>query len=258
MSDDTSTPRTALVTGAGKRLGLALARALTADGWAVALHYASSTAEAEDAVAEIARTGGHAIALQADFGDAEATEGLVPRAVAALGPLGLLVNNAAVFERDELGSVEATGFDRQMAINLRAPLLLAQAFAGQLPEGAAGNIVNILDQRVVNPTPHYMSYTASKAALWTLTRTWALALAPAIRVNAIGPGIALPDKDHSDADMARWVEGFPLRRGTTPDEMCRALRFILDAPALTGQMITLDGGQHLGWLHPPSGYPLPR
>ena len=256
MSASRGAAGAALVTGAGRRLGLALAEALAADGWAVALHHGRSAAGAGAAVARIRDGGGRAAALRADLADGEAARGLVPRASDALErPLDLLVHNAAVFRRDDIRDVTAAGWAEHMAVNVAAPVFLTQAFAAQLPPGQAGNIVSMLDQRVFNPTPYYMSYAASKSALWSLTRIWALELAPAIRVNAIGPGIALPEVGSDAASMERWTRRYPLRRGTGPEEIAGALRFILSAPALTGQMIVLDGGQHLGWLHPAEARP---
>jgi NAD(P)-dependent dehydrogenase (short-subunit alcohol dehydrogenase family) len=157
------------------------------------------------------------------------------------------VNNASRFERDEIDSVTRESWDGHLEANLRAPFVLAQGFAAALPAGRCGLIVNLLDERVWNLTPHFVSYTVSKSALWTLTRTLALALAPRIRVNAIGPGPALPSARQSDAQFARQCASLPLRRGTSPEEICQAVRFLLAAGAMTGQMIALDGGQHLGW-----------
>jgi NAD(P)-dependent dehydrogenase (short-subunit alcohol dehydrogenase family) len=240
-------PRVALVTGAAQRIGRAVALALAADGWAVAAHYHASRGLAEALVAEIVGAGGRAVALAADLADENAVAALVPRAAAALGPLGCLVNNASVFENDTAATADRASWDAHLEVNLRAPFVLMQGFAAQLPEAAAGAIINMLDQRVWNLTPYFVSYTVSKTALWTLTQTMALALAPRIRVNGIGPGPTLPSPRQSAAQFERQCASLPLRRGTTPDEIAAAIRFILAASAMTGQMIALDGGQHLGW-----------
>lgn len=242
-----SLPQAALVTGAAKRIGRALALDLAAAGFAVAVHYNGSAEEAEEVVRLIGRGGGRAVALQADLAKEAAVTRLLPAAVEAVGPLGVLVNNASAFERDEWDDATRESWDRHLEPNLRAPFVLAQAFARQLPEGEGGLIVNLLDQRVWNLTPHFVSYTVSKSALWTLTRSLALALAPRIRVNGIGPGPALPSPRQSDEQFARQSASTPLGRGTDPQEICRALRFLLEARSMTGQMIALDGGQHLGW-----------
>ncbi len=237
----------ALVTGAGRRIGRALALELGARGFAVAVHYNGSAEDAAETVRLIGRGGGRAVALQADLGDEAAVARLLPAAAEALGPLGVLVNNASTFERDEWHDATRESWDRHLEPNLRAPFALSQALARQLPEDREGLIVNLLDQRVWNLTPHFLSYSLSKAGLWTLTQTLALALAPRIRVNGIGPGPALPSPRQSDAQFARQAASTPLGRGTDPEEICRALRFLLEARSMTGQMIALDGGQHLNW-----------
>ena len=246
-------PRAALVTGAGKRIGQTIARKLARDGWSVALHYRDSETEAAATVDEIAAAGGRAIALRADLSQESESAALVPRAVDALGPLGCLVNSAASFELDLVESATRESWDKHVEPNLRAPFVLSQAFAQALPEGLGGVIVNLLDQRVWNLTPFFVSYTLSKSGLWTLTRTLALALAPRIRVNAIGPGPTLPSPRQSQKKFQRQCELTPLGRGTTPEEIAAALGFILSAKAMTGQMIALDGGQHLGWAQPELG-----
>ena len=243
-------PGAALVTGAARRIGRAIAEALAADGWAVAVHYAGSRREADALVRAIRGRGGRAVALKADLGRETEAQQLVPRAAAALGPIHCLVNNAAVFERDEALTATRASWDRHMEINLRAPFVLAQAFARQLPRRAMGNVVNLIDERVWNLTPHFTSYTVSKVGLWGLTRALALALAPRIRVNAIGPGPTLPSARQTAAQFRRQNRMMPLGRGTTPEEVAAAVRFILAAPAMTGQMIALDGGQHLAWAQP--------
>ena len=243
-------PRVALVTGAGRRIGRGIALDLARHGWAVGVHYATSAGDAQAVVAEIAQAGGRAAALQGDLADAAATSRLVPACAAALGQPTLLINNAALFQEDRIETLDAALWDRQLAINLRAPVLLAQAFAAGLPANAQGNIVNIIDQRVWRLTPQFFSYTAAKSALWAVTQTLAQALAPRIRVNAVGPGPVLRSIHQSAADFDAEVGATLLEIGTTPAEIAATIRFILDAPAMTGQMIALDGGQHLAWRTP--------
>ncbi|HJU17442.1 MAG TPA: SDR family oxidoreductase, partial [Stellaceae bacterium] len=193
---------------------------------------------------------GRAVTLAADLGDESAVTGLLPQAEAALGPIGVLVNNASVFCNDTVETATRESWAAHLAINLRAPFVLIQSFAARLPPQASGVVVNLLDERVWAPTPLFVSYTLSKAGLWTLTQTMALALAPRIRVNGIGPGPTLPSARQSPEQFARQCAMMPLQRGTSPQEIAAALRFILAAPAMTGQMIALDGGQHLGWAQP--------
>jgi NAD(P)-dependent dehydrogenase (short-subunit alcohol dehydrogenase family) len=245
-----ASPNTALVTGAAKRIGRAIALDLARHGWTVAVHYRHSAAEAVEVVQEIERSGGRAVALQADLACEAHTHALIARAAEALGPLTCLVNSASLFEMDRIETMTRASWDAHIETNLRAPLVLSQDFAAQLPAGAQGNIVNMLDQRVWNLTPYFLSYTVAKAGLWTLTQTLALALAPRIRVNGIGPGPTLPSPRQSPEQFAEQWRAMPLGRGTSPEEICAALQFILSAPALTGQMIALDGGQHLGWAQP--------
>ena len=241
-----ASPKTALVTGAGIRVGRAIALDLARHGWQIAVHYNRSRAPAEEVVDEIRAHGGRAVALRADLSHEKEASRLVPRAAEALGPLTCLVNNAARFKTDTVNSATWESWDTHMKVNLRAPFVLIQAFAAQLPDGAAGNVINLIDQRVWNLTPDFTSYTVSKAGLWTLTRTLALALAPRIRVNAVGPGPTLPSRRQTQAQFDAQCVQTPLGRSTTPEEITDAVRFILGAPALTGQMIALDGGQHLG------------
>ncbi len=247
MAPSPAYPKAALVTGGGRRIGRAIALMLGAEGWAVAVHYHRSRAEAEAVAQEIAAAGGRGVAIAADLRQEAEVETLLPRAAEALGPLGLLVNNAAVFENDTPLGVTRESWDRHLETNLRAPFVLMQHFARALPASAEGAIVNILDERVWSLTPYFVSYTVSKAALWSLTQSLALALAPRIRVNGIGPGPTLPSTRQSEAQFRRQQATMPLQRGTTPEEIAAAVRFILSAPAMTGQMIALDGGQHLGW-----------
>jgi NAD(P)-dependent dehydrogenase (short-subunit alcohol dehydrogenase family) len=227
---------------------------LADEGFAVAVHYLKSRAPAEEVVAAIAARGGKAVALGADLADEDAVKALLPRAVEVLGPVGVLVNNASVFGNDTVDTVTREGWDEHLAVNLRAPFVLMQEFARHLPADAGGSIINLLDERVWSLTPYFVSYTISKAGLWTLTQTMALALAPRIRVNGIGPGPTLPSPRQSHEQFLQQCRSTPLQRGTAPEEIAAALRFILAAPAMTGQMIALDGGQHLGWAQPrPAG-----
>jgi NAD(P)-dependent dehydrogenase (short-subunit alcohol dehydrogenase family) len=244
--------KTALITGAARRIGRSIALALAEDGYAVALciRHDRSDDEAAGLAREIDMRGGRAVVLKADLADHDATARLVPDAAKALGPLTVLVNNASTFEPDEAETMTPASWREHMDVNLRAPAFLAQAFAAQLPKGAQGNIVNIIDQRVWRPNPRFLSYTLSKMALWDLTRLLAQGLAPHIRVNGIGPGPTLANARQSAEDFERQAQATILRRGTTPDEICAAVRFILAAPAMTGQMIALDGGQHLAWETP--------
>lgn len=242
-----SYPRAVLITGAAKRIGRAIALDLAEAGWSVAIHYHSSRAEALALAEDLREKGAAAVALQADLAQEAEVETLLPRAVEELGPLGCLINNASVFEMDLAETMTRQSWDAHLEPNLRAPMVLSQAFAKALPADDGGCIINLLDQRIWNLTPYFMSYSVSKSALWTLTRTLALALAPRIRVNGIGPGPALPSKHQSQEQFDRQCRRMPLKRGTTPGEIAQAVRFLLGAKSMTGQMIALDGGQHLGW-----------
>ena len=247
MTVDSRIPRTALVTGGAKRLGRAIVETLANSGFAVAIHYNRSATEAEALAAAIRDGGGRAIALPADLAEEAEVATLVERTEAALGPIGVLVNNASVFERDEWQDATRESWDRHMEPNLRAPFLLTQQMASALPPEAHGVVVNMIDQRVWSLTPHFVSYTVTKSALWTLTRTLALALAPRIRVVGIGPGPAVPSPRQTQADFDRQCSSVPLQHGTSPEEIAEAVIAILSLPSLTGQMLALDGGQHLQW-----------
>ncbi len=243
-------PKAALVTGAAARIGRATALALAADGYAVAIHYNRSAAPAEQLADEIRQSGGKAMTLQGDLSVEAQVAKLIPQATKALGPLGVLVNNASIFERDEALSATRESWDDHMETNLRAPFKLSQDFAKQLPDGKDGVIVNLLDERVLNLTPHFTTYTLSKAGLWTLTQTLASALAPRIRVVGIGPGPVLPSPHQTDEQFVEQYKAMPLQRPSSPDEIAGAVRFILATPSMTGQILLLDGGQHLGWSQP--------
>ncbi len=241
------TSRTVLITGAGRRIGRSLAEDLGAAGWSVAVHYNTSADDARAVADSITKSGGKAEIFGAELSDPAQVSSLISKVCDALGPVGCLINNASIFERDDVRSATLASWDAHMNINLRAPFLLSQGFAAQVPENASGAIINIVDERVWNLTPYFTSYTVSKAGLWTLTQTMAMALAPGIRVNAIGPGPTLPSVHQSQAEFDEQCASMPLKRGTTSEEICAAARFILSSPAMTGQMIALDGGQHLGW-----------
>lgn len=246
--------KAALVTGAGKRIGRTIALDLAAHGWAVAVHCFHSRDDADAVVAEIEAGGGRAVTLRADLTREAEVQGLVPAAADALGPLSLLVNNASVFERDEWDTVTRDSWDLHLEANLRAPFVLTQAFAGQVGPEDEGLVVNILDQRVWNLTPHFVSYTVAKSALWTLTQTMALALAPRIRVNGIGPGPTLRNDRQSEEHFEAQWRSVPLGHGARPEEIAAAVRFLTEAPSVTGQMLALDGGEHLAWAQPGRGF----
>jgi NAD(P)-dependent dehydrogenase (short-subunit alcohol dehydrogenase family) len=241
---------TALITGAARRIGRILALDLAAHGWRVGLHCNNSVAEAEALAVEIEAKGGKTTVLRANLTDTASLETIVHQCAARLGAPTCLINNASMFAYDDIATLSPQLWDAQLAVNLKAPVFLAKAFAAALPAGAPGNVINMIDQRVWKPTPHFFSYATSKAALWSATRTLAQALAPRVRVNAIGPGPVLKSSHQTDEEFRMQCEATILRRGTTPEEIARAVRFILDAPAMTGQMVALDGGQHLAWETP--------
>jgi NAD(P)-dependent dehydrogenase (short-subunit alcohol dehydrogenase family) len=239
--------KTVLVTGGAKRLGRAIALHLGTAGWSVAIHYNVSQADAEETVAALHAKGVHAAALNADLSMEEDSQRLIARANKAVGPLTALVNNASVFESDTIATLTRESWDKHMETNLRAPIVLAQNFAEQLPEGAEGAIVNLLDQRLLKPTPQFLSYGVSKAGLHWLTVTLAQALAPRIRVNAVAPGPTLRNARQSEMHFKKQQASTVLGRGATPEDVAAAAQYLIEARAVTGQMIAVDGGQHLVW-----------
>lgn len=238
-------PKTALITGAARRIGRAIAMDLAAHGWRVGIHYRRSREEAEALASEIRLAGGEAAALAANLADIADVQTLIPRCTEALGLPTCLVNNASEFFLDTIGSVTPEGWHTHLDINLKAPVFLAQALYASLPAGVEGSVINIIDQRVWRPTPDFFSYTISKAGLWTATQTLAQAMAPRVRVNAIGPGPVLQSVHQTPSDFAAEKNSTPLQRGPSLAEIAAAVRFILETPSMTGQMIALDGGQHL-------------
>lgn len=248
--------RIALVTGAADRLGAAMARALATAGWAVIIHHRGGREHALALAEDIRSAGGRAATIAADLANRRQRAGVIEKAAAKFGPLSLLINNASSFEPDSVADLDEALWDRHMAIHLEAPAFLARDFAAQLPAGNQGNIVNIIDERVLRLTPNYFSYTLSKAALWTMTQTMAQSLAPRIRVNAIGPGPTLQEKSQSRAKFAKSQAATPLGYAAGADDICAALLYLLDAAPVTGQMIAVDGGRHLDF--PPGRAPTPR
>jgi NAD(P)-dependent dehydrogenase (short-subunit alcohol dehydrogenase family) len=244
---------TALITGAARRVGRAIALELAEAGYDIAVHYRESVDDAVALARDVERLGRRAALVEADLEQEDSVETILPRAIALLGPVDVLVNNASSFVRDEPLDVTRAGWDRQLAVNLRAPFVLMQHFARALPDDRAGAVVNMLDQKVWNLTPHFVTYTISKAALWTLTQTMALALAPRIRVNGVGPGPVLPNERQSTEQFETHWSSLPLARQIMPADVARAVRFLVESPTITGQMIAVDGGEHLAWAQPGRG-----
>jgi NAD(P)-dependent dehydrogenase (short-subunit alcohol dehydrogenase family) len=250
----------ALITGAGKRLGRAMALYLADRGFDVAVHYASSADEAEEVAELIRGKGQQACTVQADLLNEDETQALTDAAIAGIGgPLTVLINNASIFEYDNIETATRDSWDRHLESNLRAPFVLTQRFAAQLPtpeiDGmnepvAPGLVINMIDQRVRKLTPEFMTYTIAKMGLWAFTQTAAQALAPACRVNAIGPGPTLRGGRQSEAHFAKQRAATVLQRGSNTSDITGALGYFLDAPGVTGQLLCVDGGQHLGWQTP--------
>jgi NAD(P)-dependent dehydrogenase (short-subunit alcohol dehydrogenase family) len=236
-----------LVTGAAKRLGRAIALDLARHGWNVAIHYNASEREARVTCEDAHAAGVKAVAVKADLARENEVEGIVEQAAHELGPLTALINSASVFENDQWYSADRASWDRHMNVNLRAPLVLAQQFAKQLPREGHGAIVNLLDQRLLKPTPEFFSYSVSRAGLQWLTTTLAQALAPRIRVNAVAPGPTLKAAKQTPEHFERERASTILGHGSEPQDICDAVRYLLEAKSVTGQALTVDGGQHLIW-----------
>lgn len=237
----------ALVTGGARRIGREIALGLAGCGFDIALHFKGSEEDAEETASDIRALGRSVHIVEADLRDPGAATGIVAEAVKAFGGLGVVVNNASIFEKDDWQNASQESWAAHMAVNLESPFRITQAFGTSLPADRNGVVVNILDQRVFNLTPHFMSYTLSKSGLWTLTRTLALAMAPQVRVAAVGPGPTAPSARQSAEEFAAQCDIVPLKRRTEPAAIAKAVRFIVESPNLTGQMIALDGGEHLGW-----------
>lgn len=237
--------KTALITGAARRIGRAIALDLAHHGWSIAIHHRQSRLEAEQLAQDITAFGGRARTFAADLSRCQALDDLVGTCSRELGAPSCLINNASEFLLDRIETVDEATWDKHLDVNLKAPVFLAQAMARHLPDGVDGNIINIIDQRVWKLTPDFFSYTISKAGLWTATQTLAQGLAPRIRVNAIGPGPALRSVHQTDAEFAAEKSSTLLKSGPSTEEIAAAVRFILSSPSMTGQMIALDGGQHL-------------
>lgn len=246
----------ALITGASDRIGAAIARTLAASGYAVVVHYRSDTAGARRVCESIVASGGHCAIVQADLGDRAQRANLVRKASEPFGALSVLVNNASTFDPDSARDVNEALWDQHFAIHAEAPVFLARDFAAQLPPGVDGNIVNLVDERVLHLSPAYFSYTLSKMVLWAATRTLAQSLAPAIRVNAIGPGPVLPHSRQSQEEFDRSVAALPLQRNAGPSAIADGVLMLLRTPSMTGQMLALDGGEHLEYA--PRQGPTPR
>lgn len=237
----------ALITGAANRIGAAIARKLAREGLQVVVHHNRSANAAQKLAGEINTAGGRAGLVQADLSNDQARAQLVAEAAAIFGPLTVLINNASIFEPDSAETMTENLWDRHFALHAKAPMFLARDFADQLPAGRKGNIINVIDERVLRDSPAYFSYNLSKSVLWTATRTLAQSLAPNIRVNAIGPGPTLPHSRQSQAEFDKSVEDLPLKQNADPDDIANAVAFLLNTPSVTGQILALDGGEHLDW-----------
>ena len=244
------TPGVAIVTGGSKRIGKSIVKKLSFLGWKVIIHYNSNKNDALSLQKEIQKKGGAASIIKANLNSLKATEELISKSEKKFGKLTLLVNNASIFENDSVHSLTIDTWDIHNNVNTRAPLLLSQSFAKLLPKKEPGVIINIIDQRVFSPRPDFISYSSSKNSLFWLTKVLAQALSPKIRVCAIGPGPTLKGARQTDNDFKNQSQSVPLGNGSSPEDISQAIEFILNASSFTGQMITLDGGEHLDWIKP--------
>lgn len=244
------TQKTALVTGAAKRLGRSIALGLARDGWDIVVHYRSSATDAQVTAQEIRQLGRQAITLDADLADEQASRALLPRAIASIGPISCVVNSASLFDYDNASSFSVTKLDQHMHANLAAPVLLSQALHDATPEGSQSVVINLLDQKLFNPNPDFLSYTLSKAALQSATVLLAQALAPKVRVVGLAPGLTLVSGDQTEQGFAAAHTQTPLGKSSTPDDIAAATCYLANAKAITGTVLVVDGGQHL--------MPLPR
>jgi NAD(P)-dependent dehydrogenase (short-subunit alcohol dehydrogenase family) len=243
-------PKTVLVTGAAKRIGRAIALDMATHGFSVLAHANKSVEDARQTVNEIRQKGGKAELVVADLSQLDETKRLIPQAQDIFGTIGVVVNNASLFLEDNAGSFHNENYEQHFAVHVRAPSILTQALDAQLLDGQSGLVVNVIDQRVLALTPRFYTYTLSKAALWTATQTLAQSFAPRLRVNAIGPGPSFRSKRQSPKDFQAQIDGTILARGPAPEEFGRTVRYFYDMPSVTGQLVALDGGQHLGWKTP--------
>jgi NAD(P)-dependent dehydrogenase (short-subunit alcohol dehydrogenase family) len=241
------TSRVALVTGAADRIGAAIAERLAAEGWSVVVHYRASADKAKATLARIEASSGKAALVRADLANRRQRAGLIAAASKPFGPLTLLVNNASIFETDAATDIDEALWDAHFAVHAEAPAFLSRDFAAQLPAGTEGNIINIIDERVLHLSPANFSYTLSKSVLWTMTTTLAQTLAPRIRVNAIGPGPTIAERNQSSAAFAKSWARLPLKRGADANGIADGVMAILGLSSMTGQMIALDGGEHIEW-----------
>ena len=239
--------RNIFITGGAKRIGASIAEKLASFGHKVVIHYNKSYSEAKKVCNKINQSQELAFTVKANLLNEQETKKAFNKAKDKFGYLDCLINNASVFEYDNLKSVNSKSWNKHISANLNAPLILSKLFYKNLPKKRTGDIINILDQRVLNLTPHFLSYTISKSALWTMTKTLALELAPNIKVNAIGPGPVIKSKFQSEKEFSRQCKNMPLKIGSNPREIAETVAFLLNIPSITGQIITLDGGQHLGW-----------